>query len=600
MKRQVFFLLFSLILFSSSKTFCSNIDSLKHLLSTEINDTDRISACLKLGQKLIKSNPIEAEKYAQSAYTLARDKRDTLNLTRCGQLLGHIKWLQSDIDDAIKFYDIGINNAQLLNNDRLLNKLLGNKAIVYSSQGMLDEAIHTFKQVYSNWEVLKDTMRMAEVANNMGVAYRSKGDYEKALDYMLFSLKYDESQNDSLEICISTINIAKLLRKMGDVEDAIQKLLPLINIAKRKNDLYTESNIYHTLGLCYSDLGKFPKAKYHLNQAIAFKNQLGGQQKDVSATHSQLATIYLSQDSVDMAFIHGKKAWDIAKSIDNKVYMSEAAVVLGSCYSRMNQLDKGQNILEKGVEIAEEMGSKPKLVSLYKHLGESYFLTGDYRNAYIAHSKSYSLADSVLNAEKYEAVKELELKYETEKKERKIAESQLEISKQKSSVRIRNLIILFIFGLMIISWYLYQKIKEKNLLLTNQNRFLQSKNEELIDANSLYIQAIQEANISTADKGILDHEIVLTNREKSTIKLKDILYLQAQNAAVQIITVNANYWEWQRLKSFLDLLPKEYFTQSHRSYIVNKEHIKSIDDQIITMTNGDEVKISRNNKSKFQ
>ena len=98
-----------------------------------------------------------------------------------------------------------------------------------------------------------------------------------------------------------------------------------------------------------------------------------------------------------------------------------------------------------------------------------------------------------------------------------------------------------------------------------------------------------------------DHNAVITLscKEKPIILVDDIIYLKAQNAAIEVVTKHGKYWVWQRLKSLYAMLPSDSFRQSHRSYVVNIKHIMDYDYPKLLMSNSDNVLVSRNNKRNF-
>lgn len=60
------------------------------------------------------------------------------------------------------------------------------------------------------------------------------------------------------------------------------------------------------------------------------------------------------------------------------------------------------------------------------------------------------------------------------------------------------------------------------------------------------------------------------------LPLNDIRYVQADNIHIDIFTTNQRLTLRMTLKSFRDQVPCELFVQTHRSYLVNKQHITRI------------------------
>lgn len=53
----------------------------------------------------------------------------------------------------------------------------------------------------------------------------------------------------------------------------------------------------------------------------------------------------------------------------------------------------------------------------------------------------------------------------------------------------------------------------------------------------------------------------------------EIIYLKAEGVYIKIVTANKKYLSRNSLKTLLKLLPEDDFTQTHRSFVINNNHI---------------------------
>jgi len=136
--------------------------------------------------------------------------------------------------------------------------------------------------------------------------------------------------------------------------------------------------------------------------------------------------------------------------------------------------------------------------------------------------------------------------------------------------------------------------KNKNLLQEKYN-YLKEINQKL--QNDIENHKNKELSLEK----LLNSFLELDNKQKTKIKLKDIVLLESKNRKVYILTKYDEIFEsWQPLKSYYDLLPKDLFIQVHRSYIINTYHIKSKIKDKIVLTNNQTIKISRNRKEEIE
>ncbi|AMW32560.1 two component transcriptional regulator, LytTR family [Fervidobacterium changbaicum] len=106
-----------------------------------------------------------------------------------------------------------------------------------------------------------------------------------------------------------------------------------------------------------------------------------------------------------------------------------------------------------------------------------------------------------------------------------------------------------------------------------------------------YIQQLSKLPVKHGD------EILL-------IEIKEIIYLEAENRTVRIITKDGRFECSTPLHTLMNKLPATDFIQVHKSYVISIKHISKIKkwfqgSYIIVLDNGDEVNLSRNYKPEF-
>ncbi|MFD0749185.1 LytR/AlgR family response regulator transcription factor [Mucilaginibacter calamicampi] len=76
----------------------------------------------------------------------------------------------------------------------------------------------------------------------------------------------------------------------------------------------------------------------------------------------------------------------------------------------------------------------------------------------------------------------------------------------------------------------------------------------------------------------------------------DILYAHSVKDYIQLCTPNKNYLTHMTMKYLCDLLPADTFIRVHRSYLVNKNHINTVETSAIKI-GGDAIPVGNNYKS---
>ena len=97
------------------------------------------------------------------------------------------------------------------------------------------------------------------------------------------------------------------------------------------------------------------------------------------------------------------------------------------------------------------------------------------------------------------------------------------------------------------------------------------------------------------------YDTLLVKEKDGIINLKqaDILYIEGRKDYVKILTTGKTYLIYQTLKATLEKLNKNIFLQSHRSYIVNRMHVKQIKQDMLVLVNNTFVPIGPSYKKEL-
>lgn len=101
----------------------------------------------------------------------------------------------------------------------------------------------------------------------------------------------------------------------------------------------------------------------------------------------------------------------------------------------------------------------------------------------------------------------------------------------------------------------------------------------------------------------LSNKVILIKNgpERITVPTKDILYVSSLNKMTEITTKTGIIPSTVPLFQIEAQLPSKFFFSCHRSYIVNFINMRSVNTDIsgVTMSNGDEIPVSRRKKTAF-
>lgn len=143
--------------------------------------------------------------------------------------------------------------------------------------------------------------------------------------------------------------------------------------------------------------------------------------------------------------------------------------------------------------------------------------------------------------------------------------------------------------------------------------FITCSHEHAIDSyevRAVYyiLKPINEEKLNIAIKLAIEelnkenkHIVIMNKKGSYKILYKDILYAESKARIINIYLKSQEVITfYSKLEDFLQKLQDERFLQSHKSFIVNMDHILRIEDKLIFMVNKTNIPISSANMSKIK
>ncbi|GLR69728.1 LytR/AlgR family response regulator transcription factor [Agaribacter marinus] len=92
--------------------------------------------------------------------------------------------------------------------------------------------------------------------------------------------------------------------------------------------------------------------------------------------------------------------------------------------------------------------------------------------------------------------------------------------------------------------------------------------------------------------------VLKVDRELQKFKLSEISYFESYGNYVKVWRKTQHILVTSTLKNVVSMLPGEGFTQVHKSYVVNNQHVKRVGSEFITMESELQLRVGRTYKSK--
>jgi serine phosphatase RsbU (regulator of sigma subunit)/tetratricopeptide (TPR) repeat protein len=386
------------------------------------------------------------------------------------------------------------------------------------------------KQAYSLGKKLQYNFGIAISASTIGSIYTDMGDYSKALTFFYEAIDLEKKYNYKNALGKTYSNVGILFGKKRDFEKAL-------SFYRKSVDCFIDNTLsqqlaatYNNIGSVYADTEQFDSAKVYYNKSLKI-NQVNHSEDNIAGVDINLASISAKSGNYQDALDHIQKAIAYWKIHPNSYNMSYANLIMGSIYLEMKEYNKAIECYNLVKTYAEPAGIKELMRDSYLGLSQCYEFKKDNSNALLFHKKYSVIKDSLTDELNNQQVRDLEINYETEKKNKEIelltqrtVNQGLEADKRK--------VILFatlisLLGVVILSGVLYnrfrlkkkshQELEQTNIEISNQKSLIEIKNKEITDSIN-YARRIQRV-LLTSDKYISKYlnDFFILNKPKAIV-----------------------------------------------------------------------------------
>lgn len=424
--RNIIFAL--LFVFACSISRANEIDSLKNSIANAKTDSDKVMSLIELSKLYFNSRPAEAFR-----------------------LCGESKKLAESIN-----FEPGLALA------------LKTTGLLFYKQGNYIEAINSWQAAKDIYGKIGDKNGVANMLNNLGAIYFDQADDAKALDFYLKSLKIAEEINDSSRIMFALANIGGIY---GKKKSTIDKAIEFDNRALKYGEVLADKDIIGTvtgnLGEIYLDSNDVAKALQSFEKSM--KAYEGTENAPYPLT--SLGKVYTRKGEFSKALSFHKKAYDIARENDSKLYMAKSLLGLSETFKEQGDLKQALDAYKKTETLCTEIGANLELKLVYEGMAYVYSKMGDFNNAYKYQSLLIGLTTKLYNIDTDKKLGSLLFNFEIEKKEGQISlltkDQELqakEISRQKL---MRNG---FIGGFAVVLLFAFVFLSQRNKIASEKKR----------------------------------------------------------------------------------------------------------------------------------
>ena len=393
---------------------------------------------------------------------------------------------------------IGIEKIEILNElSKAYDTISYDKSLDYAKQ-----ALELTKEYKGKEDIAASFDRVARI-------YYFLSNYDESINYFIESLKIREQNNDKLAIAQSYNKLVVVYLNLKNDNKALEYLPKASDLSKEIDDDALMRKTAINLGIVYAQLSDYYKSLEYHKKVLTLIDET--ELKQLSVCLNNIGLVYWYLKDYDKALEYYLDALEINEQERYKWSISNCSRNVGIMYIELYDYNKASIYLTKALTIAKEIGSKHLIKDCYIAFSELYFAKGNYKKAYKYHKIYSDINDSIFTEELGKNIAELEVKFETVKKEKEIEilrnEKEIDVLKSKKNETQRNFLIIVLLLVLFLIIILYSRY----LLKQKTNKILEDANQQLniaINKISKSEEDFKELN-ATKDKffSIVAHDL---------------------------------------------------------------------------------------------
>lgn len=350
------------------------------------------------GFALTKKTLDSAHYYLQKAYSLSEYRDYKKGLAVYYRILSHMyntRHLYDSSMAAIKKEFVWAKQTAL---PSLMIYSYASLGILYQKRDELDSATKYYIKALNISDSTGDKKGAARLANNISILFHSIKDYKSSIKYARKGYQIGFEINDSLSFLNCLFNLAGSKMDMKEYDSALFYFEKVKDMVKKSARFYPYTyNVLINEGTIFTYQKKYKKSLATYNEVLKNKEKLS-------------------------TYILG--------------YLYEN---MGSTLYRVGQLQKAELYLKKAVEIDKQLKARSELKTDYDDLSEIKAAQKQFEEALKYRVKYDSLKDTLMSETTKKNMHLLQIKYQTAKKDKQIAQQKLTLTQKQHSIEKRTI-----------------------------------------------------------------------------------------------------------------------------------------------------------------
>lgn len=342
------------------------------------------------------------------------------------------------------------------------------------------------------------SLKRADILYLLANVFHAQGDFTKALEKYLDALRIFETNSDALGSLNTYLALAELYNRQNNFSRSIEFNLKALKLFEQQNDRFRQLNIYEQVGAMYARQNMHAKAMEFYKKARKIYGELQNKPGEASALIN-MAAIAVAENNWELALSNYVEANNLVNKLHIVPLEVSSLIGMANMYVKIKDYEKANLAYRKAIALAKPAGLKIELDEAYQGLSEVYKGLKDPGTSKAFRSLSAEIKDSLYNDSILKQTSNLQLLYETEKKqaqielmakEEKLRALDLNQAKQEKNFFLTLSVLMLLLVLVFIFFISQNRIINKQLKqglydLEVKNKEIESQREQLSQLNQV-------------------------------------------------------------------------------------------------------------------
>ena len=562
MKRPIKLIIAILLSVQSFGQHNSEVDSLIVQLEKAKEDTFKVEILLRLFNPTVVNDLDQAYTYTQQAHELSERLSFDKGIAAAYQRKGIIWGYRGNVNKARQNYLKAIEVHERLNHPVVAATLVHNIGMLYKEQGIYDSAQIFAEKASVVFLGHNDSLKYASSLDMLSSIYEEQGYYYQSLKCATEAVNLFHKYKDELREADALVKIGSGYTLQKKFSKAIEYYFSAIQLYQKHNDKQWENFTMQRVVEVYIQMDELDKADSIIDYSIMQSDSLGANQALAEGLDIK-GEVYYQKGEYQKALNYFEKAAAGNTEADDLTFNTTNQISQARCHQQLGEFEKALDGYLSALSPSIDKDVKENQSAIYMNVSEIYEQKGNKNLALDYYKKYVNVKDEITNHEKSRLFADIQIKYDTERKEREIAigEQRITILEQRSEIQdllkmrlIVTLIVIVVFFILGI-YALWERMKKNRLKQKIENNRLTHELD------------LKKRELTTHTLHIIQKNELLENLQNKVTELKKKDSGSSYNEITRLINTNRLIErDWENFKSVFEQVHPDFFSKLKTKY----------------------------------